>query len=329
MSIINNIKELPRDEIIRPDYGQASLKSWEPTFNELLTKLDFIEEYWTKVNNDTVSRTDQAISHIYEQLIKLTEKNEGQFVSEKQSLINQINNDIDTIKKYWPHYAIAAIEASDLLTNIDIKKEFESLTRSLQKSANGTLARIENESQEIISQAKKKAEEIESSVRKTAQKVSVKEAQEQFSNAALSNLKNIKIWGGISIGLVLAFVALIIYILRITLPDWSWQVIYYSVIRAATIGFVGTLMAFSLKMLKSHLHMREHNLHRQRISNSMSSFAESATNKDQRDLILSKLVESVANFGNSGMIDNHDDSSSRLTVDNISRTVSAIKPGGE
>jgi len=142
-------------------------------------------------------------------------------------------------------------------------------------------------------------------------------------------LTNIKIWGGISIGLIIIFVGVIIYMLKIKLPnEWTWQVIYYSVIRAAIIGFVGTLMAFSLKILKSHLHMREHNLHRERIANSMAAFSESAMNKDQRDIILSKLVESVANFGNSGMINKDEDGNSKVTIDNITRTLSAIKPGG-
>ena len=329
MSKIKEIKDLDRNKIIRPDYGQTSLKNWEPKFDELLTKLEFIEKYSSKVDNRTNSQTNNAINSIHQQLTQLISKNEAQFVSEKQNFINQIDGQVNVIKQYWSNYAIAAIEESGLLTNIDVKKEFELLTTNLQNSTNEALAKIETESQEIINQARKKAEEIEQSVRKTAQKISVKEAQEQFANAAKGNLTNIKIWGGITIGLLLAFVGLIIYMLSIKLPEvWSWQVIYYSVIRAAIIGFVGTLMGFSLKILKSHLHMREHNLHRERIANSMSAFAESATNKEQRDTILSQLVESVANFGNSGMIDKDEKASSKITVDNITRTLSALKTSG-
>lgn len=329
MSKIKEIMDLDRNKIIRPDFGQTSLKAWEPVFAELLKKLDFIEKFNSVVDRETNSQINQAITNIHQQLTQLTKKNEAQFVSEKQNFMEQIDSQINIIKKYWPNYAIAAIEESGLLTNIDVKKEFETLTKNLKDSTNEALAKIETESQEIISQAKKKAEEIESSVRKTAQKVSVKEAQDQFINAANNNLANIKIWGGISIGLIVIFIGFVIYILRVDLPSvWTWQVIYYSAIRAAIIGFIGTLMAFSLKILKSHLHMREHNLHRERIANSMAAFAESATNKDQRDIILSKLIESVANFGNSGMIDRDEDNNSKVSIDNITRTISALKPVG-
>jgi hypothetical protein len=82
------------------------------------------------------------------------------------------------------------------------------------------------------------------------------------------------------------------------------------------------------RILKSHLHMREHNLHRQRIANSMASFAESAMNNDQRDVILSRLVDSIATFGISGMLGNEDDGGSKITIDNITRTLGALKTGG-
>lgn len=329
MSKIKLIKDIEKDKIIRPDYGQTSLKVWEPVYDELINRLDFVEQYYSKVDNETRSQVDNAISNIHQQISQLIAKNDTQFVNDKQNFMNQIESQINIIKKHWPSYATAALEESGLLTNTNVKQEFESLTANLQKSTNDALSRIEKESEEIIKEAKKKAEEIENSVRKTAHKISVKEAQDQFANAAINNLKSIRIWGSIVIGLVLIFVGFIIYMLKVKLPEqWTWQVIYYSVIRAAILGFIGTLMAFSLRILKSHLHMREHNLHRERIANSMSAFAESATNKDQRDIILSKLVESVAEFGNSGMLSNDDDNNSKVSIDNITRTISAIKTGG-
>jgi len=329
MSAASEILKLDKASIIRPDYGPTSLKSWEPEYIELIKRLEIIDKYSNKVDNQTNSRVTQTIKTIYDRLNEVTIRDETQYVAEKQNFINQMNQYITEIMQYWPHYAIAAIEASGLLDEVDVKKRFENLLSEVQEQTNNAISKIESESTKIIDNAKKKADEIESSARKTAQKISVQDAQQQFENGAKNNLLNIKIWAGISILLVLIFIVLIIYMLNIKFSDeWTWKVVYYSVIRAAIIGFVATMMAFALKILKSHLHMREHNLHRLRIANSMSAFAESASNKDQRDLILSKLVESVANFGNSGMIENGEDSGSKLTIDNITRTLSAIKPGG-
>lgn len=326
---IVEIQKLTKEQIIRPNYGETSLKSWEPEFDKMNQKFDFILKYWSQVDSQTNKNVQTALNQIHSQLQQLIGFSEAQFVSNKQQVTTQINQQISIIKQYWPHYISAAIEGTGLLTNVDLKKEFLALTSNLKEKTTEALLKIEAESQAIINKTMEIADDIESTARKTAQKISVGEAQEQFRLAEQNNLRSIKIWGGITIFFVLAFTISIICMLAIDLPDkWTWQIIYYSALRATAIGFIGTLLAFSLKMLKSHLHMREHNLHRQRIANSMASFAESAMNKEQRDIILSRLVDSVATFGNSGMLGNEDDSGSKITIDNITRTLGAIKSGG-
>ena len=146
--------------------------------------------------------------------------------------------------------------------------------------------------------------------------MSVKEAQDQFGFAIDNQRLNIKIWGTITGVLIVSFF-ISIYCMFQVKPSvtWDWTMIYYTVLRLTFLGFIGTLLAFSLKTLKSYMHMKEHNLHRQRIANSMAAFAESATTKEQRDLILSRLVDSVATFGSSGMLGNDEDGNSKITID--------------
>lgn len=327
---ITIIKGLDRDKIIRPEYGQTSLKSWVPVFDDMQNKFDFILKYWSQVNVNTNQEVQSALTSIHGQLMELIGFSESHFVSRRQNVIGQIANDFNIIKKHWPHYVIAAIDDSGLLLNLDFKKEFETFKNDLDKLTKDAKKDIKSESQKIINQAKNEAGKIESLARKTAQKISVKEAQDQFEAAASNNVTNIKIWGGITIGLIIVFSVLVICMLFVELDsDDTWEIIYHSVLRLTIIAFVGTLLAFCLKILRSHLHMKEHNLHRQRIANSMASFAESATNQEQRDIILSRLVDSVATFGNSGMIGNDEDGSSKITIDNITRTLSALRTGGD
>lgn len=49
---------------------------------------------------------------------------------------------------------------------------------------------------------------------------------------------------------------------------------------------------------------------------------ESAFTADQRDMILTRMVDAVASFGTSGLVAGDDDSASapKMTVDNIMRT---------
>lgn len=326
MDIIKQIKGLDKSKIIRPSYGEASLKSWEPTYDEMMKKLEFIEKYWNNVSTTTNNAVSSQLQSILSNLNNLMACDQGKYVSQKQVISNQIDLHYNDIRLHWSQYAIAALEDSGLLDNVNVKNEYEGLTKKMQIATSDALTKIEKESQEIIAQAKMKADEIENSVRKTAQKISVQEAQEQFKQAAAYHTKNIVLWGSISAFAIIGFIILIIYLLNVEFEkEWTWQIIYYSVIRATLLGFVGTLIAFCLRILKAHLHMKEHSLHRQRIANSIASFAESATNKEQRDLILSRLVDSISIFGNSGMIGGDEEGTSKITIDNINRTLTALK----
>ena len=74
------------------------------------------------------------------------------------------------------------------------------------------------------------------------------------------------------------------------------------------------------------MHMEEKNKHRVRVANSVESFINSATDPQQRDLILAKLTESIIEFGDSGIIrgdkDEHD--SSIVSADVLSRILAML-----
>ena len=102
----------------------------------------------------------------------------------------------------------------------------------------------------------------------------------------------------------------------------GWQLIYYGAIKISVLTVIATTTAFCLKILRAHLHMSEKNRHRQRVANSMEAFVQSAITPEQRDLILSQLVESIVQFGHSGLVQREDDSVYRpkMTIDSITRT---------
>ena len=206
--IISELKGYEKDKIIRPKYGQTSLSEWSEEYDNLFKKLDFIESYLDEVDSTTNTQVFNALKQIKTYISNLVDYDEAQFVTNKLAQIKAIETQFNTIKKHWPHYTSAAIESTGILTNLDVKKEFKSLSDNLNSQSESALEQIKNESNEIITQAKAKAKEIEDSVRKTAEKISVQEAQEQFKNAAAHNITQIQIWGGITGVLILAFIVL-------------------------------------------------------------------------------------------------------------------------
>ena len=326
LNIIKKIKELDEKKIIRNNLGDASFTDFQPLWDEVKSKIDFIERFYNTIDTNTNNQVNGHLTIINQQLTALIGYDKSQFVSQQGNIKNNVLVQLDAIKKYWHLYAIAALEDSGLLTYTDVKEQFNSLTTELKESTESALLKIQEQSKLIIQEARKKAEEIESSVRKTAQNVSVKVAQEQFADAATHNIFQIKIWGSITGGLIVAFILFINCLLNDDeLPTvWDWSIGYLSIIRIGILGLISTIIGFGLKMLKANLHMHQHNLHRKRLANSMAAFAESAMTNQQRDLILSQLVESVSNFGTSGMINKESDKGG-ISIDSITKSVSNLK----
>ena len=65
--------------------------------------------------------------------------------------------------------------------------------------------------------------------------------------------------------------------------------------------------------------MSSHNLHRQNLSDNIQQFMGTASNDRQKDIIMHCLIQEVANFGSSGLINDKGDSGtpSKTIVDHF------------
>jgi hypothetical protein len=73
-------------------------------------------------------------------------------------------------------------------------------------------------------------------------------------------------------------------------------------------------MIARLKLTRAYLHMVEHNEHKSRVTNSIEGFVASVRTDEQKDLVLGKLVDSVTQFGDSGILENGDEKASGLSA---------------
>ena len=196
----------------------------------------------------------------------------------------------------------------------------------MKEEAENALTRVQEEANKTIEEARTLAEGIENRARQTASGISIEAAQEQFRLAQQDHDKQVKRWtwlNGISIFLFFG-VAMIFFF--VDLPEGETKsILYFSAVRITIIGALGGIVAFCLRMLRAHMHMAQHNQHRQRVANSIAAFVESAATPEQRDLILSQLVDSIAHFGSSGILRKEDESIQvpKVVVDNLSRTITS------
>ena len=139
----------------------------------------------------------------------------------------------------------------------------------------------------------------------------------------MNRIKKILLWSKFSAGSIVAFIAfaLVLWFIK---PDAKtiYDSIYFTTIRITILITIGAFTAFSLKILRAHMHMKELNKHRERLSNSLPAFVE-AVSENQRDIIITNLVDAISSFGKSGLLQKEDDSMSipKIVIDTISKTL--------
>ena len=322
----NEIENIDKDRLLRASLGEEALQEdFAPRLEKIQHKLEFALEYASEVHDSQVQGILGRIGNIKSAMEEQTNLSNADYVAQRSDFLINIDTYLEELKHYWSPFVTAAVESRGFLEDEGVRREYERTIDSIRKESESALQQVQSEAEKTIAEARSLAEQIENRARLTAARISVEEAQKQFREAQTALDRQVKLWSGLGAFWVLSFIGTAIYFASVDLPDkWQWHVIYHSAIRVTILTAIGTAAAFCLKILRAHLHMSEKNRHRQRVANSIGAFVESAVTPEQRDLILSQLVESVIQFGSSGLLHREDDNVYRpkMTIDSIMRTLS-------
>lgn len=322
---VENLESIDRQQLFRPNLGEESLEGvLKPKFEELLADARFALEYSSGVADSQIQSAVSLFEQFYQVFVNHVNLQSADYIAQKNNLLTNINSLRDQFLNCSPYFVAAAVKSRGFLEDEGIRTQYNKTMEDLKRKSDETLGAVEKKSQEILEGAKSIADEIEQRAKRTAARVSVEEVQKQFQEAQGHHEKQVKLWCWISGGSGAAFIAFVILLWIIGLDaQGGWQPFYYSALRIALLGAVGAFHVFCLKTLRAHMHMRERNLHRQRIANSIPSFVDSVVNHDQRDMILAQLVDAVAAFGSSGLLGARDDlgSPTKLAVDSVLRSI--------
>ena len=195
--------------------------------------------------------------------------------------------------------------------------------------------RAESEISAAIDDAKKEAGAILNLARRTAEGVSLKDVQRQFKEAGGECLRRLRVWTVLSCISMAVLIGLIIVFMTGWAPAWQSPAnshlggaslapaIYQSVVRVTLLTVIGAVTTFCLKVMRAQMHLREQNLHRERVANSVAAFLAAASSPEQRDLILGRMVDAVTVFGNSGLLSDNDESLSpaKLILESLPRAL--------
>ena len=326
-NLFDTIMNIEEDKLLRKSLGELSLeRDFVPTLKEIKKKVAILVQYADELHDEQLQTIVGELESIRAEMEQQAAFSSQDYATNRDQFLNNIETYLGGIRLHWSPVVTTAIEARGLLDNEGIRQEYEHTIESIKRESESALQQVKEEADKTIEEARTLAEQIENRARFTAAGISVEEAQKQFREAQTALDKRVKIWSILGIASIVGFIVAALYFLNTDLPDqWRWQVVYHSSIRVSILTAIGTAAAFCLKILRAHLHMSEKNRHRQHVANSMAAFVQSAVTPEQRDLILGQLVESIVQFGNSGLVQREDDHIYRpkMTIDSITRTLSS------
>lgn len=323
---------LDKKSFLKENLGDESLKSEiDYDIEQYTRRVSDIIKYGSKLSTDLLNRTISSVSNLRSYLDSIIKQPSQDFISKKNEHIQSIRSCFNTIDNDWPSVIAIMVEQMGLLSN---KEEHERLKKEQFKNAEEVIEKIKLESQNILDKAKneahaiiKKAEEIsklkEERATRTAKKISVKEAQDQFDQAQKEHYKSVILWSILSfITLALFIIIAILFYKDVTTLN-RHLIIYITALRMTILLSIGAVATYCLKILRSSYHMYKHNQHRKRLANCISSFVESGETPEQRDKILSILIEAICYF-QSGLVKTEDDNinATKFVVDNLVRNIS-------
>lgn len=304
--IIAQFEKVDFDKVVRTDLGVESLEvEITPILDELRNKIDFATSVADYVSDQVLNQFQSHVQTITDQCNAQSNHDNQQYIANKESFLAQIKKQLNAIHNTWPPFVTAAVEQMGLLTDEGVKAANQQAIEELNKQSSAIIENLKTQAQSIVSEAQEKASTIEKGARRTAAGVSLEEAQNQFKDAQKPLVIQLIIWSILSVLAIVAFGFLFWEFLKAQpSPEWEWRVIYYTAIRLAALGALGSLTAYFLKILKSQLHLFQKNLHRRRVANCMEALVESAWTEEHRDTIYAKLVEAITDFGDTGLIEN-------------------------
>jgi len=310
------------DTALKKNLGEMSIyERFKSRIDDLINRSSSILTIAPTLSDALVSELSNPIVGLNNILTTITGTQSEVFVQQRQTFINQIEALLDQAFRFMIPFVVYAQE-NFLSANVKGKaaSDINQLREVMQKQANEAIAHLKLQTEVILEQAKERAKNIQATARDTAAGVSVIGANAKFDSLIRQFKTGMVASGAASVVIFIVFFSYIYHLLD-NVPDVSntAHAIFSTSIRVIMLGSLAAIGAFLLKIFRANLHMYYHTLHRQQLTNTIEVFVESARTDAQRDVILSKLIETVSEFGSSGLIGGSDDipSVAKIIIENI------------
>lgn len=299
------LEAIDRKKIVRSEVGSLAFKEAETVLDDLRKKIQIARISPQDVSQQAFQQFNDGLGQLTGQLQNLENVTDQNFAQQTSQFRQQSAGPLEAIRQAWPAFVAVALDRSDLLSDSG------TYAKHLRDEAAGALTLLKATADNFLTAVRNEADSIEKEARLTAAGISVEAAQKQFDSASKTLQTTAYVWIFLSTASFAGFVLFSLYLLKhppqlessMTTRVIVARAAYLTAVRLTILTAIGALSTFLVKMAKAYLHMSEYNNHRRRVANSMSAFVASASTREQRDIILVKLVDSVVAFGESGILE--------------------------
>lgn len=326
---VSRLGAVDSEKLLRRDLGVESLdRVFAEDLNKIRSLAEFTAQHADSVHDHYVAQARSTLEQIANEIEAQADRPSAEYINQREEFVSAVRGQVEEAKRWLPSFAGSAVLERGFLEDEGIRREYKRVVHDLKAETEATLARVKEQADKAVADAKNLADEIESRARKSATKMSVDEAQRQFSAATRDLQTKANIWAWLTAVSGVILVALPVFFMYWPLPDSdNWPVaIYHTLLRVFVLSAAGVAVTICVRLFRAHLHMVEKNRHRVRVANSIESFVNSALEAQQRDLLLAKLAEAVIDFGDSGIIksEREEITSTATSGDLVGRILAAL-----
>lgn len=314
--------QLNAERLFREQNGNLSLIELKPSFNEISESINLTNKYMEQLGNSQLNQIGGALTNITKQAQSVVNLDDSQFVAQRDDYLRDITRDVEAFSQQMDPVNLLDLREKVRELSSGSRADLEEL---VQENLEAIQESVGKEFAELQKNTKIESASILSAARESAEGVSVKVAQDQFSDAVKRFNSRVFYW---SLGSSISVAVLIgtIFWLANTIPDVNdlAAISKFAITRVGLFVVVAGLSRYCFSMLRTNMHLRETNAHRARLTNSISAFTAAAQDSEQRAAVLAKLVEAVSVGYDSGFLSGKGSSGTetKMSVENVIREVS-------
>lgn len=331
---LKNLREsilaIDENRLLRPGLGSLSIvNEFSERLKRIKGRLDQAIELYDQVSNNQITELTNILDEIRQEMGQQAGYEDSDYAANRDVFLERIDEKLNRFEGFWLPFMSVLFDKRGFVDDEILRRQREEELQKLRDESQNFLVDVQNQATQAIQAARQSSDEILGRARLTATGVSVGAAQDQFKGAQPDLDRQMWIWASLSLAGIISFILFALSFLDYNFSDQSTlQIIYKGILRFSLVAFIGTVTAFFVKMFRAHLYLREKNKHRVRVANCIEAFVNSASTEEQRDAILSQLVDSITQFGNSGLIQREDENIPRpkMNIESIIKTLSSKPP---